>query len=192
MNSAAMAEIEAAQSPDQQTDLIDNAIVAAAKDFQEEARQARQVAEREREAAAERVRQAEARLRDERQRSDAQIEGVKRAAEEAARAEAARRDEAAKNEAARTAQDHEAELAQTRNQLTGELRAREAELADERKSGARRARRQRLAWSTVIPLALFVLAALVVGFDHAWEYVVAAAVCLGLLAAVDQLLPHPG
>lgn len=194
MNSAAMAEIEAAADADTQTELIDNAIVAAAKDVHEEARQTREAAEQERTAAAQAMEGAQARVREEQQRSAAEVESLKRAAEEAARAEAARRDEAAKHDAERhraaaerAAAAHDAELAQTRAALSAELQARETDLVNERAASARHRRRQRLAWSTSVAIVLFILAALAFGFDHAWQYVVAAGICLGILAAVDQL-----
>jgi hypothetical protein len=194
MNSAAMAEIERAQSRDEQAEVIDNAIVAAAKDVQEEARKAREEAERDRLESAERVKQAEARAEDAKRRSADEVEELRRASEQAALNEAARRDEAARNEAARQqaaeerqAREHAAELGAAKSAYDKELADKEVELREERASNARRRRRNRLAWTTLLLAALFVLGSLALGLDKAWQYVVGAGVCLSLLAAVDQL-----
>jgi hypothetical protein len=198
MNSAAMAEIEQA-SGDEQTGIIDNAIVAAAQEAQREARLAREQADRERQKAQEATESAGRRIERAEQEKREAIRAAQVEADEARRNEAARATEAARAEAARRdaaareAEDrNRAEIAKQRAEHKAELGAKDRELETARLRASRLRRRQRLAVVGLAVFFFFFVVGLAAGVDQAWAYIVGAGVVLGLLAAADQLLKPSG
>jgi uncharacterized membrane protein YccC len=182
MNSAAVDEIDKAATPEEQVEKIDNALVAAAREVQEEARLAKEQAEEAKARAAEAEAAAEERAREaERQQADA-IERERALREEAVRNEAARGDEALRNEIARADQLRADQDAQHRRELDAANRraARQGAIA------RRTSRRLRLGVSLVVGVVIFTVVGLAVGLDAAWTYVVGFGVLLSVLAGIDQ------
>jgi hypothetical protein len=182
MNSAALDEIEAAATPEEQAEKIDNALIAAAREIHEEANLAKEQADE----ARERARQAEAAAQKraeeaERLKTEA-IEREMALREEAVKREAARGEEALRNEVARAESARQEAASRHQSELSlAETRAnRQAALA------RRTRRRLRLGIAFVLALGIFLMVGLAVGLAAAWTYVVAASVLLGIGAAVDQ------
>jgi hypothetical protein len=195
MNSAAMSEIERKKEPEEQAAAIDDAIVAAAKTVQEEARLAREEAVRESERAAALAAQAADRVAASERDKAAAIEAAHTDAQEAISKEQERAREATKADEARWREEvqnaearSEEKLQRERESLEAKLKAKDAELTDEQRRITRLQRRQRLAVITFILALAFVLLGLAVGLSEAWTYLVAVAVLLGAIAAVDQLI----
>jgi VIT1/CCC1 family predicted Fe2+/Mn2+ transporter len=171
MNSAVLEEIEEAESDDDRIAKIDNAIVAAAREAQDEAREARELAEQERQRADEAARQAQQRA------AAAEL----KAAEAIAAAEAARRIELAGAEA--RAADTLAST-QERHQLA--LDEKEKELRTQR-TEAKVARRRLLFFaSLVIAVVAFFLLDLAVGLRSAWSVLIAVGVLIALALGISQ------
>jgi hypothetical protein len=184
MNSAAVEEIERAETPEEQAAKIDNALVSAAKELQEEARLAKQQAEAAKAHAIEVEAAADARARDAEKRAGEAVERERARGAEALKNEAARSDDAVRNEQARAEQQREASEARHRRELELEKQrtARHAALARRTK------RRALLGAALVVGVVVFLLLALVGGAGKAWQYVLAFAVLAGLLAVADQFL----
>ncbi len=193
MNSALIAQIE--ESTDEaQTATIDNAIVLAAEQAQDDARRAqelaaaeRQRAEAERAQAAATVREATERLETERRAADESKAQLAREAddrrEEAIRAEEARREEAVR------ASEHRAEqkLRDEREAHKRQLAEVQKELDSESIARKRLRRRVRASVATLLIAVLAMIGLLAVGLDTVWAALVGIGVLLGVAAAVDQL-----
>jgi hypothetical protein len=189
MNSVAMAEIEAAAENDQRTELIDNALIAAAREIQEEAQRAREEADAERLASRREVEVAHAQLEKQKQDAADRLALAESIASQKAESEAARRAEEHRAELHRREESHRSELHRHQQTAADELQSTQTQLSQERLRSARLQRFVRLAGITLAAGVLFVAAVIVFGFSHAWEYAVAAGVSIGLIAAADQLLP---
>lgn len=181
MNSAGLTEIEAAETPDETAEKIDNAIIAAAREVQEDARRAREIAEQERQRADDTAAEA--------QRRAAQIE------DEAARAiqvaAAAQEDEL---ERARLRAEEQVRLAEERAQRAldeqqrvhaDELEKRDAALAGER-TRVTDARRNLYFFAGAVAIVVLFTFALVLGLALAWAFLTAIAVVVGLGVALSQ------
>jgi predicted nucleic acid-binding protein len=182
VNSAVLEEIENTTDNEERHAKIDSAIVAAARQAQEEARESRELAEQERQRADEAARLAT-------ERAEA---AEKRAAEAIAAAEAggrtelagaeARAAEAVKNEELRAAQAIAAEQARH----SRELEDKDKQLAIERRK-ARTARRRLLFFlALVVATVSFLLLDLAVGLASAWAAVIAFGVLLSLALGISQ------
>ena len=184
MNSAAVEEIEAATGAADQLEKIDNALIAAALEVQEEAHLAKAQAD----SARERARLAEAAAEEKgRQAERDQISAIERERalrDEAVRAEVARGEEAVKNEAARALD----QIASTEARYRAEVDAANRRTARESALRQRTGRRVRLGTATLISLLLLLVLGLSFGLDAAWSYVVGAGVLFGIGAAADQFL----
>lgn len=177
MNSAWIEEIEKTD-PDsaERTELIDNAIVAAAKQAQADARKAQAEAEAERRRARTAQEQSAAELREaESRHADALARAQDRARESS---EAERSRHAA--ELAEREEKHRAAIAQVND---------EASVAAARERAARRRaqRRLRLVLSVTILSAVALILVLAVGLTNAWGILGGLIVVVGLAAALDQL-----
>lgn len=182
MNSAAVDEIDKAATPEEQVEKIDNALIAAAREVQEEARLAKEQAEEAKARAAVAEAAADERAREaERQQADA-IERERALRDEAVRNEAARGDEALRNEIARADQRRADQDAQHQRDVDAANRraARQGAIA------RRTRRRLRLGVSLVVGVVIFTVVGLAVGLDAAWTYVVGFGVLLSVLAGIDQ------
>lgn len=184
MNSAAVEAIEAATGPADQAEKIDNALIAAAREVQEEARLAKEQAD----AARERARLAEEAAEEKgRQAERDQLSAIERERalrDDAVRAEAARGHEAVKNEAARARE----QIASSEARHRAEVDAANRRTARESAFRRRTRRRMRLGTSVSIGLLLFLVLGLSFGLDTAWSYAAGAGVLLRLGAAADQFL----
>lgn len=172
MNSAAVDQIEQASSPSEEEERIDNALIAAAHEVQEEARRAKELAE---------VARAEA--QDAKESADERIRIAEQQKEDAIERERALREEAVRNESARAErarQDDQARHAGQLSRAEGEAR-RHAAIAERTK------RRLRMGVFAVVAVAVFTLVGLAVGLEAAWAYALGALAILGGAAAVDQL-----
>jgi hypothetical protein len=182
MNSAAVEEIEVAEATEDRLQRIDDAIVAAAKEAQEEAREAREIAEQER-------RRADAAVREAQQRAE---EAEREARIAIAAAEAARRAEL--SAAADRAESAVATEATRAEEILAAERARhEKEVADERRRAEKAVRRASQArrrllffFSTVAAIVIFLLLDLAVGLGTAWAILVASGVILSIGLGIAQ------
>jgi VIT1/CCC1 family predicted Fe2+/Mn2+ transporter len=182
VNSALLEEIEESTDDEDRRSKIDDAIVAAAREAQEEAREARELAEQERQRADEATQAAQERA----------ARAEKRAAEAVAAADAARRTELAGAEAraAEAAKNQEARAAEAitaeRERYKRELAAKDSQLEGERKRS--QAVRRRLLFFVVFVLAVvaFLLLDLAVGLKSAWAALVALGVLVGLVLGLSQ------
>lgn len=184
MNSAAVEEIETANSPEDQAEKIDNALIAAALDMQEEARLAKEQADAVRKQAGEAVAAADDKGRQAERDLESAIERERALRDEAVRAEAARGEEAVKNEAARARE----QIASAEARHLAEVDVANRRIAREAALRRRTRRRVRVGTAVAIGLLIFLLLGLSFGLDAAWSYVIAAGVLLGLGAAADQFL----
>jgi hypothetical protein len=173
MNGALMEKIEAAQDPDKVA-LIDNAILASAKEAEAEAQAAVAKAQAIERDAAERIRDAERQRREE-------LERAERRREEELRNEQTRADEAAKNTQAR----NERLVREQGAAHERELRERDELLEVEAARSARVAHRVRLAAVAILLAIVFTVCALAGVFDQAWQYFTAAVVLITFFAAVS-------
>lgn len=173
MNSAAVDEIEKASSPADQEEKIDNALIAAAHEVQEEARRAKDLAE-----------SARAEAKASQSSADQQIRDAERQKEEAIERERALREDAVRNESARgeRARDDDKARYEERLSLAEREAQRQAAIAE------RTRRRLLLGGLAVAAVVVFLLIGLVAGLDVAWAYVLGAFAILGGVAAVDQLV----
>jgi hypothetical protein len=169
MNSAAVEQIESSVNDEERTAKIDAAIVTAARDAQEEARQVRETADEDRRRANEATKAAQERA--------AQAE--RRAAEAIAAADAARRIEVAGAEQ-RKDQAIRDEQARAADRLAAEEARHRSELAKERSRATTARRRLRFFIALVVSVFAFFLLDLAVGLKSAWAAVVAASVLAGL------------
>jgi hypothetical protein len=183
MNTAALDEIEHAVGSEDQIEKIDNALLAAAREVQEEARLAAAEAHDAHERAAEAERDAAERLKVAEREQEAAIDRERALRNEAVRNEAARADEAARNEAARVA----AEQRETAARHTSEMAAANRRIARQAAIAGRTRRRQRLALFCLLALLVFIGVGLVAGLSTAWGYVVGAGVLMTLGLGVDQV-----
>jgi adenylate kinase family enzyme len=180
MNSAALTEIEAAESDEETIERIDSAIVAAAHQAQEDALRAQEIAEQER------------------QRADDESEAARKRAQKAeheaamalAVAEAAQRDEVERlkirsaDELRRAEEKAAKELSDREKELMAAIASRDEEV-DMAKRSASDAKRRLLFFSAVVGLVIvFVLAKAVAGWGAAWSLLVAVGVICGLLAVI--------
>lgn len=184
MKSAALEEIQAANGSEDQAEKIDNALIAAAREVQEEARLAKERADAARERAKLVEAAAEERSRQALQDQLAAVERERALRDEAVRAEAARGNEALMNEAARSVEQIAAAETRRRAEVEAANRRTGREVAMRRRTR----RRIRLATAVAMALLLFLLLGLSIGLDTAWSYVAGAGVLLGLGAAADQFL----
>lgn len=192
MNTAALEQIEQASTPDEESEKIDNALLAAAREIQEEARLASLQAQEARERAAQAEKDAAERVNQAQKEQQEAVAREHQLRDEAVRNEAARSQEALRNEAARAALAKDAAEARHRAELDVAQRT----IARQDALARRTRRRQRLAGFFVVAFVVFVAISLAGGFHKAWGYVLAFAVLLGIAAGVDQLLnrgdPIPG
>ena len=184
MNSAAVEEIETASNPEDQAEKIDNALIAAALDMQEEARLAKEQADAARKQAGEAVAAADDKGQQAERDLESAIERERALREEAVRAEAARGEEAVKNEAARARE----QIASAEARHRAEVDAANRRITREAALRRRTRRRVRVGTAVAIGLLIFLLLGLGFGLNAAWSYVIAAGVLLGLGAAADQFL----
>lgn len=173
MDSAATDEIEAATTEEERLEKIDSAIVAAAQEAQEEARQSRELATQERERAESAERSADEQLQKAEAIRKDEAERAKLSQQEAVRAEAER--------AERT-------LTAERERHAGELRRRDEELADRTNERNKARRRLLLGAAFVVAVIAFLLLDLAVGLKTAWSVLAAAGLLLGLWLGADQLV----
>jgi hypothetical protein len=173
MDSATTEEIEAATSDEERLEKIDSAILAAAKQAQEEARQSRELAAQERERAENAERAAKELLRE--------TEAVRKDEEERAkqRQAAAVRDEA--DRAKREREEQERRHAE-------ELRRKDEEIAETRRERNKARRRVFIGIAFVISVVAFLLLDLAVGLSTTWSILSAAGVLFGLWLGVDQVI----
>jgi hypothetical protein len=164
MNSALVEEIEAASSPAAQTERIDRAIVAAAKQAQEDARAAQAEAERERQRSAEVERAAQRSIREADLKRQSEVAAAHERAERTRRQEEERRTDA-------LAQQKEQHDAQVRNL--------------ERIALAQTRRLKALAIAVIVGIAAIV-GVLALGLSAFWGVFSVIAVVVGFWAAVDQ------
>ena len=182
VNSAALEDIEQAGDDEDRRSKIDDAIVAAAREAQEEARESRELAEQERRRADEATRVAQ----------EQAVLAERRAAERIAATEAARRTELAGAEA-RAAEAAKTQEARTAEMLAAEkerhqrdLAAKEKELHEER-TRAQTARRRLLFFvALVFAIVAFLLLDLAVGLKSAWSALVAVGILAGLVLGLSQ------
>jgi hypothetical protein len=182
MNSAAVEEIEASASDEEEVVRIDSAIIAAAKETQEEARQATLASEQERQKAEKAAKEAQARA----------AEAEERASRAVAAADAARQDQVARAEArgAEAVKREEERTERIRQDLGArhrqEVEARESQLAAAR-ADARKARRRLLFFfAALVCIALFLLLDLAFGLRSGWSALAAAGVLIGLGLGISQ------
>jgi hypothetical protein len=171
MNSALTEEIEAVEG-DERTALIDKAIVAAAEQAQDDARDAKLAAERARQ-------QAQAvsdEARKEIQESDHRHAAELRDKDE--RIEAARRDEAERAEKMLADERQRHSEAIERERERGEAAEHEAQ---------RQRRRNRRLLVVVVAVAVAIAGVLALGLSGFWAIVLVVSVVVGLWAAADQL-----
>ena len=182
MNSAALAEIETAESDEEVIEKIDNAIIAAAHEAQEDARRAREIAEQERHRADEIAAKAQERAN----------EAERQAALAREVAEAAKNDEI---ERTRLRAAEELRLAEERADRERDARERrhEEDIANRNqelqralKSGRDARRRLFFFGAAVAIVVLFFLVKGVLGIAAAWSALVAVGVVLGLGIGVAQ------
>lgn len=173
MNSVLMQDVEAAATPEQQTKLIDNAIVQTAKQAQEDAKAAVARAEEARKRAEQVELDAarEARLLEEqheRKLADEQ--------ERAARAVEAEQDRGA-SRTRELADRHQRELAEKEEELSTqshELRSLRHWL--------------KVGWIMAMMVAAFVAVALALELESAWAFLGGTALVIGVVAVIDQLV----
>lgn len=183
MNTAALEDIEQSVGSEEQLEKIDNALLAAAREVQEEARLAAAEAHAARDRAAEAERAAAERVREAELEQEAVVERERGLRDEAVRNAAARADEAAKNEAARVAAERRATAAAHEGQLAAANRkiARQAAIA------RRTRRRQRLATLFIVALVVFIGVALAAGVAAAWAYLVGAGALISVGVGMDHV-----
>jgi hypothetical protein len=188
MNSAALNEIEAAETDEEATEKIDNAIIAAAEEAQEDARRAREIAEEER-------LRADAVSEEARTRAG---EAERRAREAIEVANAARADEL---ERARQRQDEAVRLAEERAgrereaaelQFREALEARDEDLAREKARASKATRRLIFFAGLIGAVVLFLLLDLAVGLSSAWSVIASAVTLLGFLGLLSQFARSRG
>jgi len=180
MNSAALADIEAAETDEQVIQRIDNAIVAAAREAQEDARKAQEIAERERQRADDAAHNAE--LRAEEAERDAAL--ARQVADAAQKDEMERLRRRAEEEVRSTQERAERERLELERQHQAVIAARDEEIEVTRNS-ERAARRRLLFFGALAGVVfLFVVADAVAGLSAAWALLVAVGVVVGVLAAI--------
>lgn len=173
MNSALVKEIEETEADsEERIERIDDAIVGAAKQAQEDARAAQRDAETERQRAKEAQERSAADLRD----------AEARHADDLARAESKALDEQQRHEhdlASREAL-HRAEIDRVRAEA-------DTETERERVARIETRNRLRLLVATIVCTAVAVVLLLAVGAQEAWAIALVVFVVLGAAAAIDQL-----
>lgn len=183
MNTAALDEIESAVGSEVQIEKIDNALLAAAREVQDEARRAAAQAHDARERAARAEQEAEERVRAAQREQQAAIERERALRDEAVRNEQARAAEAAANESTRVAEERRAAAARH----AAELAAANRTIALNAARASRTRRRQRLAGLFGLALLAFVGISLAAGLSTAWGYVGGAGLILALGLGMDQI-----
>jgi predicted nucleic acid-binding protein len=183
MDTAALEDIEQAATPEEQTEKIDNALIAATQEMREEARRAKAQAEDARERARQREEAAETAVRASEQRRLDELEREK-----------ALRDEAVRNEAARGTSAVEHAKANAQRAQDEQRERYEQELADARDEAsaqaeeARRAQRRiRLVAIFGVVLALAFVAGLAFGFGIVWGVVSASAILITVVGGLRGL-----
>lgn len=171
MNSALIEEIDESTA-EAETETIDNAIVSAAHQAQEDARRAQETAE----VQLEQAREVERRARDEVERTEA------RAAREKADAEA-RFAERLRNEEARS----DARVREERESHSREVRELSQRIATVEADRVRQKRRLRAVVATIVLALLAFAGFLAIGLDTLWAIVLSVATLLGAVAAIDHL-----
>jgi predicted nucleic acid-binding protein len=184
MNSALMAEIETAQDSDKQTELIDSAIIASAKEAQEEAKKALAKAAEDQKQARRTKQDAALLVRASEERRKQDIERAEARKEEAVRNEQARADEAAKNAVER----HERAMQKSRETYDRSLQEKDQLLKGQVARAAKMSRRIRFAVAAVVLVMIFALAGLAGLFSEAWEYFVAVVVISSFFGVLDQFI----
>jgi hypothetical protein len=173
MDSAATEEIEAATSDQERIEKIDSAILAAAKQAQEEARQSRELAARERVRAEAAERAAKELLRE--------TEAVRRDEEERAKR---RQAEAVRDEADRARRERE----EQDRRHAEELHRKDDEIAETRRERNKARRRLFMGIAFVISVVAFLLLDLAIGLSTTWSILSAAVLLFGLWLGVDQVI----
>jgi predicted nucleic acid-binding protein len=177
MNSVFVKEIESTEpNSNERIERIDNAIVAAAEQAQNDARRAQEAAERERQIA----RETQEKSRQELGEADA------RHADELRRA-ADRADEARQGDHKR----HQNELSAQARQRDAEVRSLQAGAEEaiklERDSRRKVQRRLRIFVATVLAIIVALVLVLAIGVQQTWAVFLIVALLVGFVAAIDQL-----
>lgn len=179
-----MAEIETAQDSNKQTELIDSAIIASAKEAQEEAKKALAKAAEDQKQARRTKQDAALLVRASEERRKQDIERAEARKEEAVRNEQARADEAAKNATER----HERAMQKTRETYDRSLQEKDQLLKGEVARVVRMSRRIRFAVAAAVLVVIFIFAGLAGLFSEAWEYFVAAVAIASFFGVLDQFI----
>jgi predicted nucleic acid-binding protein len=177
MNSIFVKEIEATE-PDsaERVERIDNAIVAAAQQAQEDARRAQEAAERERRGAQMAREQSRTELHEAQAKHADELQRTSDQAEQAREADRKRHEK----ELAAQAEEREAEARQLQEDAATEIKA-------ERESRLKAERRLRGFVAAVLAICVAVVLVLAVGVDQAWAVAVIIFTMFGFVAALDQL-----
>lgn len=184
MNTAALEQIETTDDTSDQAERIDNALIAAAQEVQEEAQLAKEHAQEARAQAVQAEAEAAERVKEvERQRVEA-IERERMLRDEAIRNEEVRSQEAVRNEAARSEVREQNLEAQHLNALEAAKR----QLVRQEAITRRTRRRLRLGVVFAIAVVALLLAGLAVGLAVTWGYVVGVGVLVGIAAGVDHFV----
>jgi hypothetical protein len=182
MNTASLEEIEVAGTDEERLEKIDNAIIVAAREAQEHARRAREIADKERALAAEVAAAAKARA-DELERQALLAVAVEQETHKSQLAnERARAEEALKDQGRRAKQDLEDE----RRRHKAELLKRDNELATTSREAQNARKRLLFGGAFVVAVVVFLLLDLAVGLRSAWAVLGAAAVLFGLGMGISQ------
>lgn len=172
MNSALVAEIEAAQGKEAQTERIDKAIVAAAQQTQEDARTAQAEAERERERAAEVRRASQKAIHEAEIKREREVAAAQERVEQARQEEEERRIEA---------------LARQKEQHEAEIQALQGTANERTRLAVTQTRRLKALAIAVIVAVAAIVGVLAIGLGAFWGVFSVIAVVLGFWAAVDQM-----
>ena len=184
MNSTLMGEIEKAPDSDKREELIENGIIASAREAQEEAQKALAKAATDQERAQQAKRDASLLVRASEERRKQDLERAESLRQEAVLNERARAEEAAKNADER----HERAMQSTRETHERHLMEKDALLQDHESNTAKTSRRIRLVVAAVALAVVFIVAGLAGLFSQAWEYFAAVVVIVSFFAVLDQFI----
>jgi hypothetical protein len=184
MNSALMAEIEKAPDSDKRGVLIENGIIASAREAQEEAQKALAKTAADQDLAEQAKRDASLLVRASEEKRKQDLERAESLKQEAVLNERARADEAAKNAGER----HERDLQTTREAHDRRMEEKAALVQSHEVNAAKVSRRIRLGLAAILLIVVFVVAGLAGLFSQAWEYFAAAMVIASFFAVLDQFL----
>jgi predicted nucleic acid-binding protein len=184
MNSALMAEIEQAPDSDNREALIENGIIASAREAQEEAQKALAKAAVDQEQARRATTDASLLVRASEEKRKQELERIETQAKEAVLNERARASEAAKNADER----HGREMQSTREAHERRLQEKDRLLTQQQAVAAKMRRRIRLAIAAAALAAMFIAAGLAGLFSRAWEYFGVVVVIASFFGVLDQFI----